>query len=88
MRSCSSDCVPRNSRASLTAAEVAKLETEGINCDHHDSDLAIMRARYDRDTIEKSLVGVRSGELSCEEVLKEISHTMSNTKSIGGISTL
>ena len=66
----------------LTEEDKQTLLSQGVSPEGQD-DLAIVKARCQLDK-EIRIVGVKSGQLSREEVMESISHVLTTTKNDGG----
>ena len=66
----------------LTKEDKQKL-SQGVSPEGQD-EVAIVKARYQLDKINR-IVGVKSGQLSREEVMESIRHLLTTTKNDGGI---
>ena len=67
----------------LTEEDKQTLLSQGVSPEGQD-DLAIVKARCEVDKRHR-IVGVKSGQLSREEVMGSISHLLTTTKNDGGI---
>ena len=70
----------------LTEEDKQTLLSQGVSPEGQD-DLAIVRARCERYKSFR-IVGVKSGQLSREEVMESIRHLLTTTKNDGGMSLL
>ena len=66
----------------LTEEDKQKLLNQGVSPDGQD-ELAIVKAKYGLDSRCK-IVGVKSGQLSQEEILKDIEYLLTTTQNDGG----
>ena len=67
----------------LTQEDKLTLLSQGVSPEGQD-ELAVVRARCEVDKRYR-IVGVKSGQLSREEVMKSIKHLLTTTKNDGGI---
>ena len=66
----------------LTEEDKQTLQSQGVSPEGQ-SDLAIVKSRHQLDKRQK-IVGVKSGQLSRDEVMESIRHLLTTTKNDGG----
>ena len=76
------EAVPRRP-GQLKEQDKLKLQNQGVSTSYQ-SELAIAEARYEQDK-EITMLGIKSGLLSREDISQHIRHLLTTTRNDGGI---